>query len=216
LVLQGYFDDSGSHADSPFFVLGGWIASTDAWKTFSTIWDYHLKKEPALEYFKMNEAITWTGQFERGWNVPLRNQRIFELAEVIRRSEPLVRVECFLRRSDFENFVRNILDAKFYSDPYFLCFHHVVLSVAVDPEIGWNKDCDFIFDCHGPIGEHAASWWEQIKQTIGEPVSSRLGTPPLFRDDKNFKPLHVCVADTSRAERRGRNRRVAALTPASD
>jgi hypothetical protein len=64
--LQGVFDDSGTRAQSPLFVLGGLIATVEQWKDFSIEWDSRLKTEPTIRYLKMNEAQTMRGEFGRG------------------------------------------------------------------------------------------------------------------------------------------------------
>ena len=66
MLLQGFFDDSGTHAKSPLLVLGGLIATVEQWKDFSIEWDSKLKVEPTIRYLKMNEAQTMRGEFEHG------------------------------------------------------------------------------------------------------------------------------------------------------
>jgi len=83
MLLNGYFDDSGSHPESPIFVLGGLVSTVDSWKLFSAEWDAKLRQEPSIEYLKMSEANAFTGQFKRGWNPRLRDQKLLELAEII-------------------------------------------------------------------------------------------------------------------------------------
>jgi len=85
MVIQtGYFDDSGSDALSQYYVLAGFIASVEQWEKVSTKWRHVLDKEPNLRYFKMKEAMNMVRQFERGWTVPLRNQRILSLSRLLR------------------------------------------------------------------------------------------------------------------------------------
>jgi hypothetical protein len=104
MVLQtGYFDDSGSDIGSKYYVLAGFLASVEDWEAVSTKWAATLNKEPSLEYFKMSHAMAMDGQFRRGWTVPLRNQRIMELIDIIAELDP-PRIECFLRRSHFDDF----------------------------------------------------------------------------------------------------------------
>jgi hypothetical protein len=55
-MLQAFFDDSGSDAPSPLFVLAGLLCSTEKWNQFSVEWRRILEKEPRLDYFKMSEA----------------------------------------------------------------------------------------------------------------------------------------------------------------
>lgn len=57
MLLQGYFDDSGSHGGEGIYVLGGFLAPSVSWPNFSAEWQNVLNKEPAIDYFKMSEAI---------------------------------------------------------------------------------------------------------------------------------------------------------------
>jgi hypothetical protein len=194
MILQtGYFDDSGSDAGSQWYVLAGFIASVEDWKAVSTKWAETLNKEPSLRYFKMSEAMAMEGQFRRGWTVPLRNQRILELVEIITELNP-PRIECFLRRSSFNTFVKGIIGGDAFSDPYFLLFYHLILSVAANAKaLAWNRDCDFIFDDQGKLGKNAVERWDWMKQNGANAtnVSEYLGLPPIFRDDVTFRPLQA-------------------------
>jgi hypothetical protein len=119
IVKTGYFDDSGSDANSRYYVLAGFIASVEQWKDASIKWRRVLDQEPALRYFKMSEAMAMEGQFKTGWTVPLRNQRILELVQVIEELDP-PRIECFLKRSNFDLFVKGIIRSDAFNDPYCL------------------------------------------------------------------------------------------------
>jgi hypothetical protein len=196
MVLQaGYFDDSGSDAKSKYYVLAGFIASVDQWRTVSTKWRQILDKEPRLAYFKMSEAMNMEGQFKTGWTAPLRDQRIFELVEIIQELDP-PRIECFLKRSNFDDFVKGIISGDIFNDPYFVCFYHLILSIAANAKaLEWNCDCDFIFDDQGKIGKNAVERWGWMKKNIdganAANVSAYLGPPPIFRDDVKFLPLQA-------------------------
>ena len=200
MVLQtGYFDDSGSDTGSRWYVLAGFIAPVSDWKTFSAKWFDALNKEPNLRYFRMAEAMAMDGQFRNGWNEPLRNQRVVELVDIVAELNP-VRVECFLNRSDFNSLVKGLTIGgdQSWGDPYFLLFYHLILSVAGNAsDIGWNSDCDFIFDDQGKLGKHAVERWDWMKENVeSSDVSNTelnrvLGSPPKFRDDVKFLPLQA-------------------------
>jgi hypothetical protein len=196
MILQtGYFDDSGSDVGSQYYVLAGFIASVEQWKAFSNKWAETLNKEPALRYFKMSEAMAMDGQFRRGWTVPLCNQRILELVDIVAEFDP-PRIECFLKRSHFNDFVKDIISGDSFSNPYFLLFYHLVLSVAANAKaLNWSPDCNFIFDEQGKIGDITVNKWNWVKQNIdvaGAPhITASLGSPPTFRNDVKFRPLQV-------------------------
>jgi hypothetical protein len=69
----------------------------------------------------------------------LRNQRIFELVEIIEEFNP-PRIECFLRRSHFDSFVKGIIGGQAFDDPYFVCFYHLILSIAANARaLNWTR-----------------------------------------------------------------------------
>jgi hypothetical protein len=86
VVYQACIDDSGSEPQSPLFVLGGFVASAEAWTKFSDEWDAALKEPPVLDYFKMVEAANLTEQFApaKGWTERKRDDRLLTLARIIR------------------------------------------------------------------------------------------------------------------------------------
>jgi hypothetical protein len=146
MILQtGYFDDSGSDVGSQCYVLAGFIASVEDWKAVSTKWAQTLDKEPSLRYFKMSEAMAMDGQFRNGWTVPLRNQRIIELVDIIAELDP-PRIECFLKRSHFDTFVKGIIRGDAFSDPYFICFitPYSPLPPTLRPSLGAGTATSFL------------------------------------------------------------------------
>jgi hypothetical protein len=64
--------------------------------------------DEGLQYFKMREAMALDGEFKSGWTAPLRNQLILKLIAIIEEFDPS-RIECFLKRSDFDDYVRGII-----------------------------------------------------------------------------------------------------------
>jgi hypothetical protein len=52
MLLQGYFDDSGSHGGEGLYVLSGFLAPSVSWPQFNAEWHGVLKKDPATVYFK--------------------------------------------------------------------------------------------------------------------------------------------------------------------
>jgi hypothetical protein len=190
LMLQACFDDSGSDAQSPLFVLGGFLCSTEKWKQFSVNWRYILQKEPRLDYFKMAEAWGLRGQFGQGWNPKIRDQRVFELADLIREYDP-VRIDSTLLRADFDYF-RQGLPGGAWSDPYFICFYSVVrLCLEYLSRQDEKTLCDFVFDEQGEVGRHAVGWWRMAKLLAGQKLAEGMGSEPSFTSDKKFLPLQA-------------------------
>jgi hypothetical protein len=195
MILQtGYFDDSGSDIGSRYYVLAGFLAPVEQWKGVANAWAGIIDRE-GLRYFKMSEAMALDGQFRRGWTAPLRNNLILELIDVVTAINPW-RIESFVNRKLFDTFVKGILSARAFDDPYFMLFYQIILSVAANAErIGWNSDCDFVFDEQGELEDVTKSKWEWVKENIdgmgGINLRDNLGSRPLFRNDITFRPLQA-------------------------
>lgn len=196
MVLRaGYFDDSGSDAGSQWYVLAGFLATVEEWKMVATSWAGILDRE-GLPYFKMSQAMALDGPFRHGWSAALRNKLILELVDVVAPINPW-RVECFVNRRLFDDYVKGILQSAIFQDPYFMLFYQIVLSVCANAErICWNPDCDFIFDEQGKLGDITIAKWEWVKQNIDDiqsrfRVSQHLGSRPIPRNDITFRPLQA-------------------------
>lgn len=193
LVFQGFFDDSGSHANEPFYVLAGFVSTVDKWKVFSDEWQAKLDEFPGLRYFKMSEANAMAGQFRSGWNPQTRDQRVFELAEIIKK-HAMVRVTSSLKRSDFEAFCTKIVDLPEINDPYFMCFYQLVFAINSFQLENGNAECDLIFDEQGIIGPRTLLAWEGAKEArvSKERMALFQGLSlPIFRSDLKFLPLQA-------------------------
>jgi hypothetical protein len=143
----------------------------------------------------MSQAMALDGPFRRGWTASLRDKLILELIDIIEAINPW-RIESFVSRKLFDTFVKGILQTSTFNDPYFMLFYQLVLSAGANAErIGWNSDCDFIFDEQGKLGDIATSKWKWVKQNIDgigqADISRHLGSPPVFRNDITFRPLQA-------------------------
>jgi hypothetical protein len=114
----------------------------------------------------MYKAMAFDGPFRRNWTAPLRDNLILELVGKVAEVNPW-RIKCFFRRDLFDTFVKGLLQSDTFNDPYFILFYQIVLSVAANARrIGWNIDCNFIFDEQGKLGDVAKSKWEWMKRNI--------------------------------------------------
>ncbi|PPD46554.1 MAG: hypothetical protein CTY15_00575 [Methylocystis sp.] len=196
MLLQGYFDDSGSHGGEGLYVLGGFLAPSVSWPRFEAEWQSVLKKELTIDYFKMSEAISQRGQFDR-WPSPLRDQKVFELAEVAERWA-VARISAMVWKEDFDAHIKGASPWRELDNPYFLLFNQIiVLTVGFILELGKNgldisnARVEFVFDEQGVLGRDAVGWWDVLKQAL-EPEQVRLlGAPPKFGSDKRLLPLQA-------------------------
>jgi hypothetical protein len=186
MVLQGFYDDSGSDAASSVYMLGGIISSVERWKRFSDEWNGALEKDPGIRYLKMSEANSLEGQFS-GWPAALRDQKVYLLSEIVEK-HALITVESYLYREKFDKYIKGKTPLRIFNDPYFLCFYHIVVAVA-NLHNSFQCDAAFIFDEHGILGADVAQWWDVAKNLIESPDSKYLTSPPAFADDRRSVPL---------------------------
>jgi hypothetical protein len=200
MVFQAFIDDSGSEPQSPIFVLGGFIASHDQWAKFADEWDAALKEPPGLDYFKMSEAASLVEQFSpgKGWADRKRDDRLIALARIIRKYAK-ARLVATMPYDAFMKHIATIpASARTLSSdsPYPLLFMQTILAAAVmGDRHGIDSACDFIFDEQAGYSEEIVSRWPQFKEIVKRASRSDLpkliGSPPIFRNEKEFLPLQA-------------------------
>ena len=185
MVLQGFFDDSGSSPNQPVFVLAGFLSTTDRWAQFSNEWAAKLTSV-GLPSFKMSSGYGPAWALREGWSHEARDKFVYELAEIIGR-HGTHRVDVSVFRTDFDDLLLNAVDSPEYADPYYLLFQTTCRAVWA----GISDPCDFIFDEQGKVGLRAVSWWPHVRDWFDPKVHPLIGSSPIFRDDARFRPLQA-------------------------
>jgi hypothetical protein len=196
ITLQPYVDDSGSEPQSHTFVLGGLIAQPAEWLAFSADWQTVLDSGPvSLDYFKMSEAMSRKGQFDRsrGWTRALRDKKVDEFIEVICKRVPLA-AWVSTRHADFQKYLQSIpMPQRHLSTdtPYMFLYPQFVFALGVFAQ-RLRADCvfDIIFDEQVGFDREAVLAWPGIKifaDSVG--LGRYLAGAPAYRDEKRFLPL---------------------------
>jgi len=188
-MLQGYFDDSGSHDYGGPFVLGGYMLDAEKWCDFSDEWDKQLARSPAIEYLKMTEASERKGQFA-GWNPLIRNCKLKELFEVIK-THDLDGFYCWLSWDDWNATIapqlipplRNPYGRLFYKMMDLLHYH--------SRRIGNTLPIDLDFDEQGSAGQLAIALYPLLKSAVPAETAALMGRTPTLLDDKKVLPLQA-------------------------
>src|SRR5262249_26574227 len=81
LMLKAYIDDSPMN-QPPLYSLGGWVASVEKWTPFSDAWRDILWMSPRIQYFKLDEAVNFNGEFQ-GMSEESRNEKLRLLVALI-------------------------------------------------------------------------------------------------------------------------------------
>ncbi|MFP5447393.1 MAG: DUF3800 domain-containing protein [Alphaproteobacteria bacterium] len=203
VILRGHFDDSGSNANEPMYVLAGFLAPLEAWAEFSDAWRIELDRPrpcggKGIDYFKANEAHRLKAQFE-GWSESDRDDRVRALAEIIPK-HATNRVSAHISRSEFERAMvrmraempRQDKNFPLTLDPYFLLFYQLVISVSTVRRLaGLGDDCEYIFDNQGALGDRTSGYWENVKANLSDVLRPWAGQKPQHGDDKVILPLQA-------------------------
>jgi hypothetical protein len=200
-AYEVYVDDSGSQPNSPIFFFGGFLSTVDRWAAFSNEWDSALALSPSLDYFKMSEAASFRGQFEkyRGWNEDNRNDRLVHLAQIINR-HALLRASASIRHDLFEKYLRHLPAVErtlSTDDPHVLLAANFISIALVH---AWNhgirEPIDFIFDKQDGYQQEFQRLWPTYKKLMltserGRQLSALVGEDPIFLDENGRKPLQA-------------------------
>lgn len=198
LPIQAWIDDSGGKGQSPVVVFAGWIGKAEDWANFSDDWVQCLASRPKINYLKMREAASKTGQFE-GMLPEFRNKKLRDLAKVITKYD----FSAYWYISDMEAFSDTL--AKFYrrpfSDYYFWAYMQTMMGIGygVSSE-GHDEKIEIIFDEHDIFSPDAKRWYPRIRRSLRQSAEQNaiarkifqvMPIKPRFRDDIKFVPLQA-------------------------
>lgn len=199
MILRGYFDDSGSHPEGGWYVLGGFLSTEGNWQQFSMAWASVLRQEPAIDYFKMSEAHNLNAQFD-GWPAPLRDRKVLELAEVAEQYA-VARLACVVNADEYKSHIKGVSPWQELDDPYFLLFYQCIVLTARFigelekrhyPDLDFNAaSIEFVFDEQGKVGQNALGWWDVLRQALEPSLDRFLNTAPTFGSDRSLLPLQA-------------------------
>ena len=196
LMLQGYFDDSGSdqRKEQPF-VLAGYILQAEKWAKFSDDWRAECQRPPQIEYFKMFEAADASGEFA-SVQYDIRRYKILKLIEVIHRHE-LHGLCAHFKWCEWRDFSRS-LRGPAKDQPYASLFFLMIDVVKMYQEnLGiFPQKSQLDFDNQGKWGRFAIDWYGRMMDDSQPFCFSREyreileGTPHQL-DDKQYVPLQA-------------------------
>lgn len=195
LMLQGYFDDSGSDGTRPPFVLAGYILPAERWEKFSDAWAEELAKPPRIKYFKMREANSASGQFLM---VPQEFilYKVRNLAALIY-EHMLHGIDTWLLWDEFRDFDKGVIGpAK--GQPYSVLFFGIMDNVVeYQSSFGmFPTKIQLDFDEQGSAGRFAIdSYHEMLKECEEQGIELDAkkiieGTPRML-DDVNYPGLQA-------------------------
>jgi len=194
MILEAYLDDSGSGGMSQrFFTLAGFLSDYESWGKFADEWKAVLDEPPTIPYFKMNNFYRPEARNSvfKGWDRSAIDEKLKRLISVIRYNV-MMRISSKVSLEDYERYVKGRIDDPTVDDPYFFCFYQIIYSVAIHQKTyKWNYQTDFFFDEQSKIGDNTKRWHQIFKSMASDDIRPYIGSPPIFRDDKLFRPLQA-------------------------
>lgn len=152
-MLQAFVDDSGSGGDSSWYVLAGYIGTSEKWASFEPAWLEALKAHPSVPFFKASEAESCRREHWFGVSPQQRDSKIDELIAVIGRyAERAVCVR--MRQRDYDELVKGKLpmlpNGKYpleWDRPYYLLATIMVgAAINIDRLDGTHEPMEVVFD----------------------------------------------------------------------
>jgi len=189
-MLQGYVDDSGSDEGSSAFVLAGFMMDAESWANFSDDWEVQLKRTPSIDYFKMSETISRTGQFQ-GWRPEFVLCKVKDLLAVVEKHNP-VGIGSYLYWPEFMQHMRPHVQGEL-RNPYQLLFGAVFESIEKHQRAQgiFPQPVDIDFDDQGSAGHFALQMYPKFKEASAPETRKMLGRMPIMLDDKQVLPLQA-------------------------
>ena len=194
--FSAYVDESESKEE---FVLGGHIATAEAWAAFSKDWEemlpYAVRNDGGSFRFKMSEMAI---NSERLMRVPAFSNIIDK--------HVLLSISCRLNLRDFaraheiaisslQRDLHLIVDFNMWKNPYFYCLRVLVDNMALNRDkyksiIPLDEEIDYYFDERSEKKLISDAWDETIERA-DENQKRYFGSAPRFENDCEFLPLQA-------------------------
>jgi len=196
--VKAFIDDAGVKNTDEIFVFAGFVDKAENWVAFVKNWSDCLKESPSIQYFKMDEAASLSGQFTN-WKMDARDAKLRALFEVVREHSKrgdICRAMYFT--TPFAAFHQKLTDdlparTKRYSSAYLI--GSIFLMNAIDAEIkdrGLRDDLvEVIFDKHDIFSKRMEVIYPLLCQFAEKHYGMKYPPSPTYRDDREFVPLQL-------------------------
>ena len=122
LMFEAYFDESGTHRNSPIMCVAGYLIESDQCRRFQVEWDAVLSKY-RIPYFHMSDCAHGSGVFA-GVPKNIRSAICQSLIETIK-----LRAEIGIAVSVSESEFQSLMPVEFRVDPYSFCVSYCMQGV---------------------------------------------------------------------------------------
>lgn len=189
VMLQAYIDDSHASSGLRPLYLAAYAMEADRWIEFSDAWDAVLNEPPAIDYFKMTEAMGCGGCF-RGFSEPQRNKKVLALASVIKDFAPWG-MHMHVNTVEFDEIFKPHAPPPLRSAYFSLCYGIMNGITHIQREMRITEPCEFIFDDHPGLAAKVVPIFDFMMDERPEWAELVAGMPS-FKDDKDVMPLQAC------------------------
>jgi hypothetical protein len=193
MPIQAFVDDSGGRGQGQYLVSCALVAHSEQWAAFSDQWAACLRAEPRIEYFKMREAASLSGQFFR-MAERQRDEKLLALAAIINEHVAFVVFSSFDLHAHEQVWFQRV--KKPFNEPYFWTFHNTIHAVMFELwDMGWRERFEIFFDDQDIFGPRALGLYSAIRaaMSVREPeASALLPEEPVFKSDLEFLPIQAC------------------------
>jgi hypothetical protein len=215
-LLKAFFDETGTHDDSPITGIGGFVGDVDSWAQLEPKWSDVLAEfaDKGVKWFHMSEAIAQRGQFAQ-IEKPVLSYLIGELSKRLG-EQPLMAFFSAVLTDDWAS----IDDAKFlrrFPAPIDLCFENLVQKLwkwgradpsdTIIPMFAYSADLSpRMADIGRAYGSH--DWYREIlgpiafgypQQVIPLQAADLLAHQMNWDVEKRFRPFDLRTAGPTKA-----------------
>jgi hypothetical protein len=187
-MLRAFIDDSRM-GQPPVYVLGGILNAAGAWVRFVEDWDAILRMSPRIEYFKLAEALGFSGQFH-GISKARRDEKLSLLVQAIE-DHRLVSVASIMPHDVY----RRWFDTPLWGvtqRPYHWCFLSIMNAIVRYSDItGLREKVSFVFDRQRIEEARVIAYWSEFANAAPPTLRELLGDPPTFADDRETIALQA-------------------------
>lgn len=144
--------------------------------------------KPFLEYFKMKEAMSLSGQFY-GWTEESRDFRLRYLINLVQEYK-LIGVGTVMPHADYQDVFLGRTN-KIFDVPYHLMFHSLMSGIVTEFAKHGLQQVDFVFDEQPGQMKSVQAEWSKFKNAAPPHFKVMLGDSPTFRNDETTVPLQA-------------------------
>jgi hypothetical protein len=192
MAFQAIIDDS--YDQNGTFVLGGFIASAQAWAIFSKEW------QELLPYGTLNKHGRYHFKMKEMAETPERMARVRAFYRIIEKNV-LIALSCKIDQAELARarnriWVPNLrIDWDYLNNPYMVAFRCLMEMFHKNRDqihkiIPAEESIDFIFDRQRESGSIRDMWTTYVANR-DEDVRHRYGVMPRFDDDEVCLPLQA-------------------------